>query len=164
MKRNYFEVGLLGSFGVRGNYRGLSFLLSLLLAVGFWPAQGQVGAGSLSGIVEDQTGAIVPGASVTVQNAASGAQRTSPSNGAGSFTFSALPSGDYTLTIKAPGFKQLVRSAIHLNAGDSLALSDLHLDVGDVSQTVSVNTTVAGLPLDSGQLSSTITAENLDQL
>ena len=63
MKRNYFEVGLLGSFGVRGNYRGLSFLLSLLLAVGFWPAQGQVGAGSLSGIVEDQTGAIVPGAS-----------------------------------------------------------------------------------------------------
>jgi hypothetical protein len=118
----------------------------------------------LSGIVQDQSGAIIPGASVTVQNAASGAQRALHSNGSGSFTFSAIPSGDYNLTVQAPGFKQLIRSSIHLNPGDSISLSDLHLEVGNVSETVSVSTTVAGLPLDSGQLSSTITAADLDQL
>jgi hypothetical protein len=140
------------------------FLCLLVVAGSFSAAIGQVGAASLSGIVEDQTGAIVPGASVTLQNADSGAQRTSRSNGAGSFTFSAVPSGDYSLTVEASGFKQLVRRLIHLNAGDSLDLSDLRLNVGDVSQSVSVSTTVAGLPLDSGQLSSTITAADLDQL
>ena len=57
------------------------------------------------------------------------------------------------------GFKQLVRPAIHLNAGDSLALTDLQLTVGDVSQSVTVSTTVASLPLDSGQLSSTISGQ-----
>ena len=38
------------------------------------------------------------------------------------FTFSAIPSGDYKLTVEHAGFKQLVRTAVHLNPGDSLAL------------------------------------------
>ena len=165
MKRNYANSDSLSSIWIRRNHGRFGLFLCLLLMTGLCvPARGQVGAASLSGIVEDQTGAIVPGASVTIQNAASGAQRESRSNGSGSFTFSAVPSGDYNLTIQATGFKQLVRSSIHLNPGDSLALPDIRLNVGDVSQTVSVSTTTAGLPLDSGQLSSTITAANLDQL
>jgi len=124
----------------------------------------QVGAGSLSGVVEDPTGAIISGATVVLQNNASKAERSLHSNAAGAFTFAAVPSGDYTLTVQLTGFQKLVRPGIHLNPGDSLSLSDLKMVVGDVSQTVSVETNVAGLPLDSGQLSSTISAADLDQL
>jgi hypothetical protein len=125
---------------------------------------GQVGAASLSGVVQDPTGAIIPGADVTLQNNASGAQRTAHSNGSGVFTFSAVQSGDYTLTVQRSGFKQLVRPAIHLNPGDALSLSTLKLDVGEVNQTVTVAPETEELPLDSGQLSSTITGAEIDQL
>jgi Carboxypeptidase regulatory-like domain len=140
------------------------FLCLVVVAIFSASARGQVGSASLSGIVQDQSGAIIPGASVTIKNVASDAQRASHSNGSGSFTFSALPSGDYNLTVQASGFKQLIRSSIHLNPGDSLSLPDLRLEVGNVTETVAVSTTVAGIPLDSGQLSSTITAKDLDQL
>src|ERR1700678_3331687 len=139
---------------------------SLILCLGLvgQVCLGQVGAASLSGVVQDPTGAIIPGADVTLQNNASGAQRTSHSNGAGIFSFSAVPSGDYTLTVQRSGFKQLVRSSIHLNPGDALTLANLKLDVGEVSQTVTVQTEIAGLPLDNGQLSSTISANDIDRL
>jgi hypothetical protein len=166
MNRNVREMGIAHSAHVWRARRVLSFfvcmvLLSVLCGSAAWA---QVGSAALSGTVQDQTGAIVPGATVTIQNSASGAQRILQSNGAGSFTFSAIPSGDYKLTVEHPGFKQLVRTAVHLNPGDSLALTDLQMSVGDVSQSVTVNTTVAGLPLDSGQLSSTITAGDLERL
>jgi hypothetical protein len=146
-----------------GGLRGLAvFLLCMSLLAGVGKAQ--VGAASLSGVVQDSSGAIVPNATVTLQNIASGAQRVSSSNGSGSFTFSAVPSGDYKLTIQRTGFKQLVESPIHLNAGDSLTLPDLHISLGQVDQTVTVATEFAGLPLDSGQLSATITSGDLDRL
>ena len=139
----------------------LACLPALLMAAS---AHAQVGAGNLSGVVQDQSGAILPNASVTLQNLENGAQRVSKSNGSGSFTFSAIPSGDYKLTVEHPGFDVLVQTPVHLDAGDSLSLPNLRLAVGAESQTVSVGANVAGLPLDNGQLSATITASDLDRL
>src|ERR1039458_2808460 len=140
--------------------------LVLCLSVGVicHTAWSQVGSAALSGVVQDTTGAVIAGASVTLQNDASGAQRTSSSNGSGSFSFEAVPSGDYTLKIEEKGFKQLIRQSIHLDPGDRLSLTDLKLAVGAVTESVAVSAEMGGLPLDSGQLSSTITAKNLDQL
>ena len=165
MKRNLIEVEASRRWYVRSgrSFLGISACL-LLLAMLCSPAWAQVGAASLSGIVEDTTGASVPGATVTIQNTASGAQRQLQSNSGGEFSFSAVPSGDYKVTVEHAGFKQLVRAGVHLNAGDSLALTGLQLSVGDVSQSITVSTTTAGLPLDSGQLSSTITAGDLEKL
>jgi len=140
------------------------FLFLVCLAPMYRQAWGQVGAASLGGVVQDPSGAVVSDASVTLQNSASATQRTTHTNGTGSFTFSAVPSGDYTVTVQHSGFKQLIHPAIHLNPGDSLSLLQLQLEVGEVSQTVSVSSNVAELPLDSGQLSSTISAADLDQL
>lgn len=153
-------------FAAPGVNRAIQYLFGLCvcLAAIVGPAGSQVGAAALSGVVQDQTGAIIPGAAVTVQNKATGAQRTSNSNGSGSFTFAALPSGDYSLTVQRSGFKQLVQSTIHLNPGDSLSLPNLKLEIGEVNQAVTVNTATAGLPLDSGQLSATITANDIDRL
>ncbi len=165
MNCDRMNVEATGVGSTRRAWDVLSFLLCFVflgsVCISAW---GQVGAGSLSGIVQDTTGAIIPGATVTIQNTASGAQRHLQSNSAGAFTFSAIPSGDYKVTVEHAGFKQLVRASVHLNAGDSLALTDLQLTVGDVSQSVTVSTTVASLPLDSGQLSSTISENDLNQL
>ena len=138
---------------------GLAFLLAFTSR-----SWGQVGTAALGGVVQDATGAIVPGATVQLQNDASKTQRTLKSNGSGSFNFSAVPSGDYTLSVQLTGFNKLVHPGIHLNPGDALQLSDLHLEVGAVSQTVTVETSTAGLPLDSGQLASTISANDIDRL
>jgi len=141
--------------------RAVVCLLACSLAIA---VHAQVGAASLSGVVEDKTSAVIPGASLTLRNNASGAERVGRSNGSGAFNFAAVPSGDYTLIITMNGFSQLTRTGIHLNPGDSLGLVDLRLEVGATTVAVTVNTEVAGLPLDSGQLSSTITANDLDRL
>jgi len=120
--------------------------------------------GSLSGVVQDQTGAIVSGATVTLQNTPNGIQRISHSDGSGSFSFEAVLSGDYTLTVQEAGFKQTVRSGIHLNPEDSLSIPDLSLTVGTTSETITVAADTAGLALDSGQLSSTISSSDLERL
>jgi hypothetical protein len=135
----------------------LGFALSLA-------AHGQVGAASLSGIVQDQTTAVVPGATVTLHNNDSGADRTIKSNGSGAFNFAAVPSGDYRLTVNMSGFRQFVRPAIHLNAGDALALPEIRLGLESATTTVAVEVTTGGLPLDNGQLASTITANDLERL
>ncbi len=136
-----------------------------LLASFFSPFVGaQVGAAALSGVVQDQTGAVIPGASVALQNTANGQVRTLKSNGAGVFSFSAVQPGDYSITVNRPGFQQAVNQGIHLNAGDAIGLPPVKLQVGSESTTVTVEETTAGLPLDSGQLSATISAVDLDRL
>ena len=147
------------------NLIGQSFLvLCISLGLICHAAWGQVGSAALGGVVLDPTGAVVAGATATLENEATGAQRVSHSNGAGAFTFEAVPSGDYTLTLQQTGFKKLVRSGIHLNPGDNLSLADLRMSVGAVTEAVSVTAETGALPLDSGQLSATISSQDLDQL
>jgi Carboxypeptidase regulatory-like domain len=146
---------------------GLKWIGSLVCLLGVFvsaAAYGQVGAASLSGIVQDQTSAVVRGATVTLHNNDSGADRTIQSNGSGAFNFAAVPSGDYKLTVDMSGFRQFVRPDIHLNAGDALALPEIKLGVEAASTTVAVEVTTGGLPLDNGQLASTITANDLERL
>jgi hypothetical protein len=143
------------------------FSLVLLFATILMPTTllwGQVGSASLGGLVTDPSGARVPGASVTLHNLQSGSDRTTKGNGEGAFTFSAIPSGDYSLTISLKGFKNFTLSRVHLDPGDDKSIADIHLSVGSINETVTVQETVAGIPLDSGQLSSTITSGDLEQL
>jgi hypothetical protein len=127
-------------------------------------APAQVGSASLSGVVQDQTGAAVPEAIVTLENALTGMPRTVTSNDVGSFSFAAVPSGDYSLKVDKAGFAKFVQNGIHLDPGDNRTLSDVRVTVGGQTQTITVEAEIAALPLDSGQLSATITARNLDQL
>lgn len=124
----------------------------------------QVGSGSVSGLVQDPSSAVVPGATVTLHNTATGADRTSKTNGSGAFTFSAVPSGDYQVSVDHSGFQQLVRPGIHVNPGDQLSLTDLTLGVASSTTNISVAATTGAIPLDSGQLSSTISANDIDRL
>ncbi len=73
-----------------------------------------------------------------------------------------MPNGDYKLTVTHAGFQSYTRTGIHLDPGDNKSLTDIQLAVGAEAQTVTVTETVAGIPLDNGQLSSTITANDID--
>ena len=143
--------------------RSIFTLLAILLAL-TGAAFAQVGTAALSGIVQDPTGAVVSGATVTLTNAQTAQQRTLQSNGAGSFTFSSVPNGDYKLTVTHTGFRSYNRTGIHLDPGDDKSLTDIQLAIGAADQSVTVTETVAGIPLDNGQLSSTITANDLEKL
>jgi hypothetical protein len=135
-------------------------LISLMTGV----VMAQVGSASLTGVVSDPSGATVAGAAVTLENTLSGTPQTTTSNGTGGFSFAAVLAGDYSLTVEKPGFSKFVQTGIHLNPGDARALTSIRLTLGKQSETVSVDAEVAGIQLDSGQLSSTITARDLEQL
>jgi len=81
-----------------------TFCLSILLILSSLFAFGFQGTGTLTGIVSDPTGAVVPGATVIMKNNASGDERQSVSNNDGFFSIAAVQPGDYTVTIKAQGF------------------------------------------------------------
>src|ERR1700749_2325100 len=133
-------------------------LIAILLCAGM--AAAQVGSASLSGIVQDPSGASVAGATVILQNVLNGEPRTVKSNGTGGFSFAALPSGDYNLKVEREGFTTYVQQGIHLDPGDSRTLTDVKLAVGSESQTVTVEAAISGIQLDSGQLSATVTAQD----
>jgi hypothetical protein len=131
-------VPLEATMGKR-NLRPQILLLSLiaLLAFGSCAASAQFNA-SLSGTVTDTTGAIVPGATVTLKDPATQAIRTSTSGSQGTYQFSELPPGNYSLTATANGFQAYSLSSVTLVA-ETPRNVDVKLQVGEASQTVNVS-------------------------
>ena len=106
----------------------LSFLLVVVFSAMFSTLQAQSNSGSISGAVTDPSGAVVPGATVTIENPVSGYLRTTQTDSSGRYQFSNLPFNPYHLSAKATGFGNAaqdvdVRSAIPLSAAISLKVS-----------------------------------------
>ena len=96
------------------------------------------GRATLTGQVQDATGAVVPRANVTVTNTATGVAILVTTNSEGIYRAGALLPGPYNVSIAATGFKALVRRGITLDIEESAVL-DLKLDVGASTETVNVN-------------------------
>ena len=77
--------------------------------VGVLPAGAQAGAGEITGLVKDQAGAAVPGATITVTDTRTNFQRVTVSSGEGVYTAAGLAPGDYRLDIELAGFKPVRR-------------------------------------------------------
>jgi hypothetical protein len=90
--------------------------------------------------------------------------RETKSNGAGDFTFSVLPVGNYELDIKVQGFQELKEGGIHLDPGDQRSLHEIKLTPGETSTTVTVRTATEAITLDSGEASTMISAEAIRNL
>ena len=110
----------------------------------------QVGTASISGVVQDTTGAVIPNATVTLHDAATGIDRKGKSNGAGSFSFSSVPSGNYTLTVDRTGFGSLTETAIHLDPGDDKTLGNLQLPVGGPARRVATGSAADAMLVEEG--------------
>ncbi len=118
----------------------------------------------LTGTVVDESGGVIPGADVLLINQASRSERRSVTNTDGFFNFAAVPSGTYTVQVSLAGFQTFEVTGISLGAGDSRTLRNLPLKVATVAETVSVTAEVQLTPLNSGERSTTLTAETIENI
>lgn len=102
-------------------------LALLVVSLSVITGLGQNLTGQLSGVVADQSGAVVPGANITLKNQLTGDTRRTVSNSEGVFAFAAVPTGEYTITIEATGFGKWERTGIRVSAGDRRTISDIEL-------------------------------------
>ena len=86
----------------------------------------------------DQTGAVIGGAKILINNEATGDQRDTRADNQGFWSVTALIPGTYTVTISFPGFSPWQENGIRLNQGDSRMVANIHLKVGSEAQSVTV--------------------------
>ena len=135
-----------------------------LLCVAVWLVEAQDIVGRLSGTVTDTTGAVVPGASVTIANEETGVSRPPiTTNGDGYFVADDLPVGTYRVTIEMQGFKKTSVAGNSVRAGGRLTV-DARLQPGAVTETVTVEAVAAAVNTISGEISTTITNQQVDNV
>ena len=117
---------------------GIALPISLLLAVAL-PTCAQSTA-LIEGQVIDQHGAIVPGVTITARCPGIGVEREAKSDTRGRYQVAALPVGDYSIGASAGGFKTQVIEGLRIEVGRRIT-QDLKLEVGDVSEQVTVSST-----------------------
>src|SRR5690242_2449040 len=97
---------------------------------------GQSSSGTIGGRVVDSSGSVVAGAEIRLIKQVDRSARIYTTTAAGDFIFPDTDPGDYTIVVKAPGFKQFEKKNLHLAASDRLAIGDIQLDVGQVNEVV----------------------------
>lgn len=117
---------------------------------------------TLTGIVNDASGAVVANAQVTLRNAESGDERTTTTDNQGYYTFASIPVATYNLTITAPGFQGFKVNGIAMGGGEKRNVN-ASLQVGSTNQTVEV-TGAADIvtPVDSGEKANILTTKQLE--
>jgi hypothetical protein len=112
----------------------VALLVLLLVAI---PSFAQLPTGTILGVVKDSSGAVIPGASLTITNIDTSLTRTGTSTEDGSYRFPALPVGRYRVEVTKEGFSSLTRTGITLEVGQEATI-DVTLEVGSPAQTVTV--------------------------
>src|SRR5260370_23924490 len=100
-------------------------------------ALGQGTTATLSGTVQDENGAVVPGANVMVINGGTGLKREATTNADGTFTVPLLQPSTYSVTVRRDGFAPVEIKNVVLNIGDRKALQ-IQLKAGDIKEAVTV--------------------------
>src|ERR1043166_8071457 len=144
-------------------YRVLGALTIAGLTAATALAQGSSTKATLSGVVQDSTGGVVPGAAIVVKNTATGVTTETFSNSTGNFSIPALDAGLYEATVSLSGFKTVKIDKIALTPGNTSSVSAL-LEVGQASETVNVSAHVELVDTASTTPSATITADQIQKL
>src|SRR5215831_3626532 len=137
-----------------------TLLIFLFTAVAAFP---QTSTSEITGTVRDASAAVVPGASVTATNEATGINFRQATTQAGLFAFPALPAGTYTITAEKTGFRTSKKSGNLLVVGTPLTV-DLMLEVGQASETVTVASTVAALQTENATVGNVVNEQAIKEL
>lgn len=132
--------------------------IALLLGGAARPATGQTaGEGSIQGTVTDTSGAVIPDATVTITNAATGVTTVSKATGSGFYNISPVLPGTYSMKVEAKGFKTLEQDNVVVDALQVRAVNPM-LSIGEATQTVTV--TAAPPVLNTADATLGLTVEN----
>src|SRR5260370_5752803 len=140
----------------------LKALLAILLSLCAVSAYAQF-KGSLQGRVLDPKGGVVSGAKVTVTNQDTGAARDTAASAEGFYRISELPPGKYTVTVEAAGFKRITAKNVEVQAEAARGL-DITLEVGAVSEVVTVSASTLALQTEDASLSTSIASKEIERL
>ena len=133
------------------------FLLILQVSI-----RSQSIAGNISGTITDANGGVLPGATITLISEQSGASRSGVSNDEGRFQFSTVQPGPYTIKIAQQGFQTLQKTHTILSANEDLALGELKLTAGSISEVVTVASSGATVERESSDLTARLTSDQID--
>src|SRR5882724_1396593 len=147
-----------GGFMVRTTKLFASLALFIFLTTNLW---GQGIFATLTGIVTDPSGSVVPTAKVALKDSLSGSARETVTNGEGYYTFASVPVGAYVLTVEAKGFQTFKAEQIGLGGGERRNIN-AGLVLAGTSQSVEVSAEDFSIaPVDSGEKSFTLATKEL---
>jgi hypothetical protein len=138
----------------------VAFALNLFISL---PLNAQVVGATLTGTVTDSTGAIIPGAKVSIKNAETGLTRELAADSDGLYSAPNLLPGSFEITVSAAGFGTQVRSGITLTVGQRQVL-DFTMQVGQTSQTVEVTGEAPTVELQSSSIGGLVNSETVVEL
>jgi len=142
--------------------KSIALLLTMVGLAAILPAQ-TTNNQSLSGTVQDSSGAFIPNATVTVVSEGTNLTRSATSNESGAYFISNLPIGFYELSATAQGFKKFVASHVELTVGQQAAMN-VTLDVGNVNESVNVQADAVRVEASTGEISNLITGTQASQI
>jgi hypothetical protein len=120
--------------------------------------------GSIVGNIMDPSGTVVPGAKVTLISQSTKDIREATSNDSGAFSFVAVQPDTYTVKVEHGGFKTFERTHVVISANEHIALGSMPLEIGAVSETVTVEARAAHVETDSSEASAEITTDQIGNL
>jgi hypothetical protein len=132
-------------------------------SVGVLPAQAQTAAGEITGLVKDQAGEAVPGATITVTETRTNLQRLVVSTDDGVYTAASLAPGEYRVEVELAGFKPVRREGIRLSTGEKARI-DFDLSVGGIQEQVTVVADSPVVRVETASLGTVIENEQVVQL
>lgn len=130
----------------------------ITLTVPTWAIAQIGGSGSVTGTVLDPNGAVVPGATVVAKNVGTGVETTRETTGAGVYLIAPLPPGQYQVIVTAKGFQTLIQEKVVVDALSTISVN-LTLKIGDVGETVTVDSAPPQLNTNDARLGTTIRNE-----
>lgn len=142
-------------------------LLRSLPALGFFSLtfvlHAQVDTGTIRGTVHDNTGAVIPGATVTLRNEGTSFTQTQTSSGAGTYVFTPLKIGTYSVEVQSSGFKRERKTGLQLNIQEQMVV-DFDLSVGDITTEVEVTAAPPLLQTENGSVGQVIESKSINDL
>ncbi len=127
------------------------------------PAWAQTDKGTITGAVSDSAGGVVPSVPIEAKNMNTGAVYKAESTSTGNYALAQLPAGVYQLSASLPGFKQYLRTGITVLVAQTLRI-DIGLEVGNITETVTVNADAPLLKTESGELAHNVAGDTLSNL
>jgi Carboxypeptidase regulatory-like domain len=140
----------------------LCVLLSFLIAM---PASvaAQTATGTVSGTVRDATGAVLPGVTITIRSAATGASRVVVTDADGRYRIASVDPGDYEMRAALSGFKTVIRNPVIVTVG-GVNETDVEMSLGAVEEAVTVRTEPPLVEATKTDLSRVVTTQEIETL